>query len=420
MPHAPQNLIVRKKYPPVKTEIRSHKGKEYKYYIIRITTDVFENGVHKQIKFTGTTKREVQEKYDVYMGTIAAPQLPSFVNSPVMTDSHGVCSQTLEEWMHKWLSVYCKSLKNRTLNSYKSNCEKHIIPVLGSSYIDDLTPEMVQEFYNGLSNVNNGAPLSPKTVKNIHGTLHRALDRAVRLGYISSNPADCRFVELPRIYQKEIIPFEEDDLKAFFNVIKDNPYKNIYLLCLFLGLREGEALGLSWTSINFVKKTVTIKQQLQKNRETKTYELTPTKNGKIRTLCMPDFIAVLLQEIKEDQNTKKRIAGKSWQNSFNLVFTNELGRYIIPQTVYCNFKRRVKEIGCSEKRVHDLRHTFAVLSLQNGDDIKTVQNNLGHSTAAFTLAVYAHATDEMKKQSAARMSARANSLYFPMTSVSSQ
>lgn len=61
------------------------------------------------------------------------------------------------------------------------------------------------------------------------------------------------------------------------------------------------------------------------------------------------------------------------------------------------------QIGAPESRVHDLRHTFAVLSLKNGDDIKTVQGNLGHATAAFTLDVYGHVSERMKEDSAERM-----------------
>ena len=63
----------------------------------------------------------------------------------------------------------------------------------------------------------------------------------------------------------------------------------------------------------------------------------------------------------------------------------------------------MEEIGIPKVRIHDLRHTYAVLSLQNGDDIKTVQENLGHATAAFTLDVYGHVLDHMKVASAARM-----------------
>ncbi len=63
------------------------------------------------------------------------------------------------------------------------------------------------------------------------------------------------------------------------------------------------------------------------------------------------------------------------------------------------------ELGLPNVRFHDLRHSYAVASLKSGDDVKTVQENLGHATAAFTLDVYGHVTDKMKRDSANRMEA---------------
>jgi len=85
------------------------------------------------------------------------------------------------------------------------------------------------------------------------------------------------------------------------------------------------------------------------------------------------------------------------------VFTTPLGTHLHPQTVYIYFKKFAAEIGAPNARVHNLRHTYAVLSLQNGDDIKTVQSSLGRATAAFTPDVYGHVSERMKEDSANRM-----------------
>ena len=91
-----------------------------------------------------------------------------------------------------------------------------------------------------------------------------------------------------------------------------------------------------------------------------------------------------------------RAEAKEWKNK-NLVFTNKEGDFLSYRTVYDCFKRIAKRMGLPELRFHDLRHQYAVISIKNGDDIKTVQGNLGHATAAFTLDIYGHVTEEMKK-----------------------
>lgn len=75
----------------------------------------------------------------------------------------------------------------------------------------------------------------------------------------------------------------------------------------------------------------------------------------------------------------------------------------VPCTI--NFKRIARNIGIPAARLHDLRHSYAVVSLQAGDDIKTVQSNLGHRTASFTLDVYGHVTAQMQQASTDRMDA---------------
>lgn len=83
--------------------------------------------------------------------------------------------------------------------------------------------------------------------------------------------------------------------------------------------------------------------------------------------------------------------------------SNQAGSFLSYRTVYDCFKRLMVKIGAPATRFHDLRHTYAVMAIQSGDDIKTVQENLGHATAAFTLDVYGHVTAQMKQASADRM-----------------
>lgn len=308
---------------------------------------------------------------------------------------------TVKEWLEKWLDEYVAlSAKPLTLAAYRSSSNTHIIPALGKIPLKSLNPTQIQEFYNSLTREKG---LSAKTVKNVHGILHEALDQAVKLRYIGLNASDA--CTLPRVEKKELQPLTEDEIAAFLREIADGePLKNLFTVALFTGMREGEVCGLSWDSVDFINGTITVRQQLcrEKKKDSQLYIGSP-KNDKSRTLTVAPFVMEILRETYRQQNQWRKTAGAAWENEWNLVFTTETGRYIIPQTAFRRFKRIAEKIGRPDARFHDLRHTFAVTSIQEGDDIKTVQENLGHATASFTLDVYGHVSEKMKKESAARM-----------------
>ena len=163
-------------------------------------------------------------------------------------------------------------------------------------------------------------------------------------------------------------------------------------------------LGLTWDCIDFQHNAIYINKQLQKTKKVGgTYCLAPTKNNRSRTILAAPSVMALFRKQKSQQAQMRLLAGEAWNNSWNLVFTNELGGHLCHCTVYKKFKAIVSEIGMPEERFHDLRHSFAVASIESGDDIKTVQSNLGHATASFTLDVYGHVSQKMRQQSADRM-----------------
>lgn len=294
------------------------------------------------------------------------------------------------------------SVKPRTVDSYKTTVEHHLKPAFAAMKLDAVKPQDVQRFYNSLQ-VERGdrKPLSAKSIRNIHGVFHKALQQAVKLGHIRTNPADS--CDLPRAVRKEIHPLDSKSIASFLKAASGHRYEAVYVFTLFTGLREGEVLGLLWDCVDLDRGVIIVNKQLQKERRGKgDYHLVPTKNGKSRQLTIAPFVVELLKKQKRLQERQKLFAGDAWENS-NLVFTNEMGHHLSAQTVYLHFKRLAETAGCPEARFHDLRHSYAVASLQSGDDIKTLQENLGHHTAAFTLDVYGHVTEQMKRNSADRM-----------------
>ena len=308
---------------------------------------------------------------------------------------------TVAEWLTTWLSEYvAPSCKPLTLSTYQSRADTHILPALGKIKLTALNATQIQTFYNDLQREQG---LSPKTIKNVHGILHKALDQAVKLRYIGLNPADA--CTLPRMEKKEIKPLSEDEIAAFLREIAEGePLRNLFTVALFTGMREGEICGLAWDAVNFIDGTITVRQQLCKEKKKGgVHYIAATKNDKSRTLTVAPFVMEILKEVFREQSVQRSLAGSAWANDWNLVFTNALGEHIVPQTALKRFKAVAERIGRPDARFHDLRHTYAVTALQEGDDVKTVQENLGHATASFTLDVYGHVSEKMKKESAARM-----------------
>ena len=158
-----------------------------------------------------------------------------------------------------------------------------------------------------------------------------------------------------------------------------------------------------WDCVDFERGTILVRQQLRREqRKGGQYYITQPKNNKSRRLMPAPYVMNLLRMQKARQAQQRLLAGPAWQDS-GLVFTNEFGRYVSYRAVYDSFKRIVRQIGLPDLRIHDLRHTYAVNAIRAGDDIKTVQSNLGHATAAFTLDVYGHFTDDMRRDSSQRM-----------------
>lgn len=307
---------------------------------------------------------------------------------------------TVSEWLDIWLDEYTIGITERTRALYSSNIRIHLKPALGSVKLTALSYEQVQRFLNSLAK--GAKPLSPKTIKNIHGVLHKALSQAVRLGYIKTNPSSN--VMFPKCYAPELTPLTDENLLEFINAIKGHPHEDLYLVDLFTGMRRSEIIGLTWDCVDFKNGVITVKRQLTPLKDgSREYHFTPTKNGKTRTIYPADTVMEILERCRTKQAEQAARAGEAWSNPDGFVFTDDLGHHLSHMTVYNRFKKVVRSIGMPNVRLHDLRHSYAIASLQAGDDIKTLQENLGHHTAAFTLNVYGHVSTQMKRESSRRM-----------------
>lgn len=150
-------------------------------------------------------------------------------------------SMCVTEWLDIWVEEFLCSVKPRTVQKYRSIIENHLKPGLGEYPLNKLDGLTIQRFYNDQVQGRNGwRAISPKTLKDLHGILHEALQQAVNLGYITRNPT-CA-CKIPRVEKPEISPLDSDQIAAFLKAIKGHRFEALYIVTLFTGMRRAEVL----------------------------------------------------------------------------------------------------------------------------------------------------------------------------------
>lgn len=265
---------------------------------------------------------------------------------------------------------------------------------------------------------------SPKTVKDIHGVLHTALEQALELGYVKKNVSNrCK---LPTPVKKEVFALSAPQLAMFIEESETDWYHDLFYVAAFTGLREGELVGLTWRQVDFANGVIRIDQQLVRGKGKAKYYLKLPKYEKIREIKPAPDVMKRLREIRNKQLQARLRCGPAWDNTQELyeskesrkekhfsndfVFTDGTGKHFCHKTVLDHCKRIGKRMGIPALTVHGLRHTFATMSLQQGVDYKTLSVTLGHEDVAFTMNQYGHVTEAMRNEAAKRMQSLISSI----------
>ena len=201
-------------------------------------------------------------------------------------------------------------------------------------------------------------------------------------------------------------PLEDEEVAVFLKLAKEDLLYPLYYIALFTGMRQSELMGLTWDCINFRKGTIHITKQLLRINAFQhkgEYHFVPTKTNKQRIIEPAYQVMEMLREVQKRQTEWKEQCGDAWKGEDDLVFTNPDGTHLSNSNVYRHFKRIMKQMSLNEVRFHDLRHTYAVLALQNGIVIKTVSASLGHYSVAFTMDKYGHVSNTMRKMASEKI-----------------
>lgn len=371
-----------------------------KLWVGRLPIGYKPDGSIKYRQFTGKKQSDVKAKMD---------QVKSDIMTGVYTEPNKI---TVGEWLDTWLTVTMKTaLKNTTYLSYETMIKKHIKPVIGGYKLTQLQAANVQRFYNdklegGRADGKKGG-LSPKTIRYINTILHSALEQAIKERVIQTNVT--KAVKLPKNPKKEMKTLDMNEIQKFLDRAKLSRYYAAYFLEIYTGLRRGELLGLRWKDVDMKNKRIKVIQQLIKVGTKHEIRELKTESSQNRVISIPDEVISVLKEHKSKQEIELKALDRNdiqiaehFKNG--LIFITEDAKIVQPRCFDRYFKSILKTAKVKEIRFHDMRHTFALISLQAGADIKTLQSDLGHESIETTLDKYGHVNEEMKRDASDKRS----------------
>ena len=294
-------------------------------------------------------------------------------------------SMTVQEYLETWLTSK-HALKPTTMALYGEFTKNYLVPHLGQIRLLELRAQHLDRMYASITVGRRGRPLSPSTIRRIHGVLRSALNTAVKRRLIPYNPAE--HIELAPENPKKPKPWTPQQCQSFLRHIEHDRLANLYHLMLVTGMRRGETVGLRWEDVDLDGECLFVIQQITDVNGRSMVSTPKTKRGQ-RLVPLDGETVAMLRRQRDTQNLERAAWGPAW-NEAGLIFTREDGRPLRPEYVTRHFQALAERAGLRAIRLHDLRHTNASLALSAGVDMKVVSERLGHSQMAITADLYTH------------------------------
>jgi integrase len=338
-----------------------------------ITIGYDSNGKLRRRVIYGRTRKEVADK-------LIKLQHDQALGKPI--EPHKV---TVAQHFADWLTE--KKLRTRpgTWKRDESHIRNHIVPALGHTQLQQLSFRQISRFYLALR---DETQLAPRTIHDIATILRSGLRDAVKKGLLATNPAEQ--LAKPKYERKEARFLNKQELSRFLEAARGERLEELFILLVNTGLRPGEALGLSWESVDLERGQLTVRQALTETNGHLAIGEVKTLAGR-RTISLPEVAIQALRRQRKRQLEDRLAAGNQWDNKHNLVFTNPSGRWLRRSYVGRTPLRRIlQRAGIKGITLHSFRHTHASLLIEQGMDIKAIASRLGHEDRAVTLQTYGH------------------------------
>lgn len=308
--------------------------------------------------------------------------------------------------LHRWLPAKKTRLKPTTAGVYQRNIQLHINPNIGHIPLQRLQPEDLDGLYakllsEGKRNGKDGG-LSARSVRAVHTTIQSALSDAVRKGTVFRNVADLADPPAAGRSEQAMNVWTSDELRRFLEAISGHDLYPLYLLAATTGMRRGELAGLTWRNVDLDAARLTVNQQILSVGYS-LIEISLKSAASRRTIDLDPLTVTELRHHRRNQLEQRMATGRRSDDGY--VFAKPDDSPVHPDYISQTFRRAVAKLDVPRIRLHDLRHTHASILLHQGINAKVVSERLGHSSIAFTMAVYQHVMPGMQAQAAATFGA---------------
>jgi integrase len=366
----------------------------------------------------------------------------------------------VRDFFEEWLASVEPALKPTACRNYHDNVHAYINPVIGDRWIGELTVPTLNAFYRHLHSAGRRkldrntamyeywyprrkdrdglgprpadiakacgttihaaraaaarfrrgrlpqerpTGLAPKSIKNVHRLLHRALKDAVAWGYLFTNPAEHAVIprEAARQKVKRQAPWTVDELGRWLKVALKDRYDGIWALVATTGMRRSELAGLSRDLLDLDSEFLAIEDTRVTVGGRATDSDGKSAAGR-RGISLDAFTVKHLRRYVARIDAEREAFGSSYPAHGRLMVGPD-GRQLHPDTITRRFNRLVDRAGVPRIRLHDVRHTYATLAMDAGVDPKLLSDRLGHDLTVM-LQVYTHRSTG-KDRDAARMMA---------------